>query len=105
MSVHVGLTEDIERELGAQVKALRLSLNVDQASLAKRANVSLGALKNLENGHGSTLRTLVRVARALDRLDWLLDFHREPTVSPIARLRAEQGIKRPRRASPRRGPS
>ncbi len=95
-------TEDVEAELGAQFRRARLNLDLDQKSLAARANVAVGALQNLESGRGSTLRTLVRVARALDRLDWLLGLEPEPEISPIALLRAREQSQEPRRASPRR---
>lgn len=71
-------TEEMEAALGSSLKALRLDLNIDQQTVADRAGVSIGALKNLENGRGSTVRTLVSVLRALDRADWLT------TIAPVA---------------------
>ena len=65
---------DIEREaaVGAGIRHARLLMDMDQATLARRANVSLGAVKNLEAGKGSTLLTLLRVLRAVGR-DELFD--------------------------------
>jgi DNA-binding XRE family transcriptional regulator len=57
-------TLDWEQQLGAQFRAARLEAELDQATLAKRANVSEGAIKALEAGRGSTLKTLVKVLRA-----------------------------------------
>jgi len=94
-------TEEIERSFGAQVKALRLEGDVDQATLAERAAVSVSALKALESGRGSSLRTVVRVARALDRVDWLDSFYEQPAISPLTIAREREGLRRPRRASPR----
>lgn len=94
-------TEEIERDLGAQVRALRLAIDLDQVTLAENANVSVSALRNLEAGRGVSLRTLIRVARALDRIDWLRDFYPEPEVSPLALARAQAGEKAPRRATRR----
>jgi transcriptional regulator with XRE-family HTH domain len=94
-------TEEIEKSFGAQVKGLRLEQDVDQATLAERAAVSLSALKALESGRGSSLRTVVRVARALDRVDWLDTFHEQPTISPLALAREREGVRLPRRASSR----
>lgn len=90
--------------LGAQVRALRLQQDLDQATVAERAAVSLSALKALEAGRGSSLRTVVRVARALGRDDWLDEFFEEPTLSPIALAREREGARAPRRASPRPRP-
>lgn len=70
--------EELEAALGASIKALRLDRNIAQRTIADRAGVSLGALKNLENGKGSTVRTLVSVLRALDRTGWLT------TIAPVA---------------------
>lgn len=92
-------TDEIEKSFGAQVKALRLEQDVDQATLAERAAVSVSALKALEAGRGSSLRTVVRVVRALDRVDWLDTFYEQPTVSPLALAREREGVRRPKRAS------
>ena len=102
MTTDFSTTEEVEARLGAQFKALRLAGDIDQISLAKRANVGLSALKSLEAGKGSTLRTVVRVARALGRLDWIEDFYAEPEVSPMEIVRAQRGARRPQRASARR---
>lgn len=72
--------EEMEAALGANLKALRLDLNIDQQTVAARAGISIGALKNLENGRGSTMRTLVSTLRALDRADWLT------TIAPVASI-------------------
>lgn len=94
-------TKEIEGAFGAQIKALRLSRDIDQATLADRAAVSVSALKALEAGRGSSLRTVVRVTRALGRVDWLDTFFEVPSVSPIAIARAREGFRQPQRASSR----
>lgn len=101
MSVGFGTTEEAERDLGTRFRELRLSLDLDQLTLAKLANVSPSALKSLEAGRGSTLRTALRVARALGRPDWGSSIYEQPEVSPMDVLRARQGLSRPRRASRR----
>src|SRR5476651_2752554 len=70
--------EEMETTLGASLKALRLDLNIDQRTVAAQAGISIGALKNLENGRGSTVKSLVSTLRALDRTDWLT------TIAPVA---------------------
>ena len=77
-------------ELGQQVRAARIARGMDQAGLATQANISLATLSNLERGKGSTLKTLVAVARALGRTDWLENFAPALTVSPMQMLRAKQ---------------
>lgn len=55
-----------ERSLGERVRDERLLRGVDQRDLAAEAGVSLSALRRLESGGGSTLRTALAVMSALD---------------------------------------
>ena len=81
-------TDDWERVLGAQVRETRMRAEHTQSELATRANVSLSSLRNLELGRGSTIGTVVRVARALGREEWLEAFSPPmPAISPMAVLR------------------
>jgi transcriptional regulator with XRE-family HTH domain len=64
-------TDELEQRLGEHLRALRIRKNLTQAELAEAANVSLGALKRLERGMGSTTTTLVSVLRALDEERWI----------------------------------
>ena len=82
--------EEWEAQLGGQVRTARVTSGVGQAQLASLANVSLATLSNLERGKGSTLKTLVAIARALERTEWLENFAPEVTVSPMQMLRAKQ---------------
>lgn len=94
-------TEELEAQLGEQLKALRLARNLDQKTLAERAGVSPRALRSLEAGHGSTLKTLISVLRALGRQSWLDTVGPVATINPLALTREAQ----PRqRASRPRGP-
>ncbi|HEY3301306.1 MAG TPA: helix-turn-helix domain-containing protein [Methylophilaceae bacterium] len=88
--------EDFEFELGEQVRNLRIKRELDQKGLASNANISLGALMNLENGRGSTLKTMIKVLRILGREDWLLMLSPQSAISPLAMLR-DQKKKEPRR--------
>jgi transcriptional regulator with XRE-family HTH domain len=97
-----GSTAEWEALLGEQLRSIRLDSGHDQAALADLADVSLTAVKNLENGRGSTLRTLVRVLRALDRADWLATLAPEPTVSPLDLLRSSSTTPRRRVYRPRK---
>jgi transcriptional regulator with XRE-family HTH domain len=89
--------------IGGYVRAARLGRGKDQVGLARDADVSLSALRNLESGRGSSLATLVKVVRALDRLDWLEQLDESAAFpTPIEQLRAARRQRpRPRRA-PRR---
>jgi transcriptional regulator with XRE-family HTH domain len=101
-------TDEWEARIGEQVRALRLDAGHDQVSLARQADVSTSTLQSLENGKGSTLRTLVRVLRALDAADGLDTIAPASAVSPIDLLRSagpspRRRVYRPR--APREGGS
>ena len=83
-------SEEWEASVGAQFRALRIAAGIDQLTLAARAAVSVGALRNLERGAGSTLRTVVQVSRALGIESWLASLAPVPTVSPIDAVRSRR---------------
>lgn len=72
-----------EVELGERLKRLRLNKNWDQKTLAARAGVSVRALRNIEAGQGSTVKTLLSVVRALGRESWLQTIAPVATVNPL----------------------
>jgi putative transcriptional regulator len=73
----------ILQELGIRVQQERLNADVTQAEVAQKAGISRGAVRLLEAGRGSTLASLVRVLRALDRLSALDSFLPAPGPSPV----------------------
>jgi len=94
-----------EAVVGAEVRAARIAANLDQTELARRADVSLGPVKNLELGKVSTLKTLIRVVRALGRTEWLASLAPPINVSPLAMLSSTDLAGRPRQRVSRRGVS
>lgn len=93
---------EMELEFGQQLRDLRLRRNIDQRQLAEQAGVALNAVKNLENGRGATVSSLVKVLRALGRADWLETLAPTVAISPMQMLKTRQ----PRqRASKTKGPS
>jgi transcriptional regulator with XRE-family HTH domain len=93
-----------ERHLGAQIRRLRLRQGLDQAELAHRANVDRTTVSRIERGIGGNIGSLVDITRALGRSEWLDTLApAEPSVSPLALLRARNAEDRPvrvRRARP-----
>ncbi len=76
--------EDLEALLGESVRAQRIDHRLTQVELARRANVSVGALKNLETGRGSNTTTLVRVVHVLGHDEWLKALApREQVFNPL----------------------
>lgn len=95
-----------EAALGDQIRRVRIGRDLDQAGLAELANVSIGAVSNLERGKGSSLRTLISVLRALGRTEWLESLAPAVGVSPMQLLRSKQRAPQPRvRASRRARPA
>ena len=88
---------ELESALGESLRALRLDRNIDQKTLAERAGISVRAVKNLEGGLGSTLKSLVAVLRALDREDWLKTIAPVATINPLTMPRGAQPRQRARR--------
>lgn len=81
---------EMEAALGEKLRALRLSRNLDQKTLAERAGLSVRALRSLESGQGSTVKTLVGVLRALGRQDWLNTIAPVATINPLTLTREAQ---------------
>jgi|ERR1700679_2329903 transcriptional regulator with XRE-family HTH domain len=75
--------EEIQRLLGQRLNALRLLRNLDQRTTAKRAGLSVRTVLYLEEGHGATVNTLLRVLRALDALDGMELLAPRPAGKPL----------------------
>ena len=99
-------SEELERVLGQRIRALRVARRLTQVELAELANVSVGALKHLESGAGSTTTTLVKVLHALGQERWIDTLGPGPdTFNPLTLLEARQrggGTPRPTRVRHRR---
>lgn len=101
MTIRTEAVEELERTLGEQVRRARLAQQLDQATLAHNASVSIGALRNLESGRGARIATLVRVLRALELEQWLETLRPPPELGPLDRLSGATAPPEPMRA-PRR---
>lgn len=93
---------DLELELGAHLRDLRLRLNIDQRLLAEQAGVALNVVKNLESGKGSTITSLIKILRILGRTDWLENVAPTASISPLQMLKTKHVRQR---ASRRKGTS
>lgn len=60
--------------LGQRIKKLRIQYNMSQCDLSDASDTSLKAVKNLENGTGCTLRSLVKILIILGKIEWLNTF-------------------------------
>lgn len=83
-------SDEWEERLGRQIRDLRLGQNVTQAELGRRANIDRTTVNRLEHGDGGSIKSLVGIARALGREEWLDALKPpEPAVSPMQLLRAQ----------------
>ena len=94
-------TEEILRELGQRIERYRLQQNRTVAEVAASAGVGVRTAKRAEAGERPTLETVVRLLRALGRLDTLNAFLPVPLVSPL-QLADLGGHQRQRAGTPRR---
>jgi transcriptional regulator with XRE-family HTH domain len=95
--------QEWEVELGESLRKLRLHRNLDQATLAARAGISVRSLRNLESGNGSSLHSLIEVVRTLGRESWLELIAPVPTINPLMMSRnanPRQRASKPRRKLP-----
>jgi len=84
-------TMNLEVELGRRLREIRRERGLSQQALARVANLSVGAVQHLESGDGATIRTLVRVLRALEQENWIEALRAPaPAFSPLEVLRAQQ---------------
>ena len=90
--------EEMEAELGEKLRRLRLNKNLDQKTLAERSGISVRALRNLEGGQGSTVKTLIRVLRTLGREEWLQTVAPVPTINPLILTRSAEPRQRASRS-------
>ena len=95
--------QEILKKIGERLKAYRLQQNVSVEDLGSRTGLSATTVVRAEAGRNPTLKTLIRILRALRRVDALETFLPEPKVSPIDLL--ERGSKQRRKhAYPQRRP-
>lgn len=93
---------EILRAMGGRLRSYRLQQNLPAEEVAGRAGVSRTTLHAIETGHDARLGSLLRILRALGRLDTLDAFLPVPTVSPMQMLRRGT-VRRRERARRRRG--
>jgi transcriptional regulator with XRE-family HTH domain len=99
--IRTDTTEDILSEIGDRLQRYRLQQNRTIADVAAAAGIGTRTLERAEAGMHPTLETIVRVLRALGRLDALDAFLPAPLVSPL-QLARMHGRERQRAGTSRR---
>jgi transcriptional regulator with XRE-family HTH domain len=93
-------TDELLTDLGEQLRAQRLRMNLTLEEVAQSAGVSMNAVRRLETGDGSSLSSFVSVLKVLGRADWLSTLKPTVTINPLDMLR-QRGV-RQRASKPRR---
>ena len=87
--------------LGERLQRERLNRNLTQATLAEHAGVGTRTVRYLEAGRPTTVETLIRILRALDKLNALDAVLPEAGPSPL-QLAKLKGRERQRASGRRR---
>jgi putative transcriptional regulator len=88
-------TDEILRELGTRFQRYRLQQDRTIEEVAATAGIGTRTLERAEAGENTTLKTVVKVLRALGRIESLDAFLPPPLVSPLE-LAAFSGRERQR---------
>ena len=94
-------TGEILAELGQRLRRYRLQQNRTIEDVADDAGLAYRTVQRAEAGQRPTLESIIRILRALGRLDALDAFLPAPLVSPL-QLAELEGRERRRAGTPRR---
>lgn len=75
--------EEWEEVLGQQIRNLRILRNMDQQTLSEQAGVALNVIKRIESGKTSTTKSLIKILRVLNRVEWLETLAPKVSVNPL----------------------
>jgi transcriptional regulator with XRE-family HTH domain len=87
--------------MGSRIQRERLNRNLTQTELAVHAGIGARTVRYLEAGRQTTVQTLIRILRALNKLDALDAFLPDPGLSPL-QLAKLKGRERKRAGGRRR---
>ena len=87
----------IIKEIGKQLKKMRLKTNLTQQELANRSGLFRSTISEIENGRIGNLLSIIQLLRGLVTLELLDSFVVKDEISPL--MVAEQQAKLRKRAS------
>ena len=103
-----GVTYDMymhvdEKKLGEAVRYYRIKKGMPLEDVAAKANLSPRAVRALELGRGSTLKTILKVLKIIDEDSFIIDWIDKSNVkSPMEALRSSMKLtEKPKRVSRR----
>lgn len=84
MDIYAFTDKSILKQIGLKVKEARIAKNISQAALAEACGLSQFSISQVENGHNTSLESMIMILRALNRLEVLEELFAEKPISPIA---------------------
>ncbi len=94
--------KEIMREICQRLSMYRLQMNLTQDEIAARTGLNQKTISHAEAGKDPRLSTLIRILRALGRIEALDAFLPKPGISPLM-LAKMAGRERRRAHKPRHG--
>ena len=88
---------EVEKLLADRLSSLRLQARYKRTTLAKRAGVTAASLKRFETTGQVSLKNLLRLAHALERLPEFAELLNPPQATSLAELRTLAVKKTPKR--------
>lgn len=82
----------IRKDLGAQLRQMRINAQMNQQNLSERTGLSRSTITAIENGSGGTIESLVIILRELQKLNVLDAFATAAPISPLAVAKAKGRI-------------
>ena len=71
MDIYALTDKAILVQVGLKLKEIRIEKNISQGELAKASGLSAFSISQMENGHNTSILSLVMVLRALNKLEIL----------------------------------
>ena len=84
MDVYAYTDSAILKQIGQRIKKERVAKNITQTGLAEACGLSQFSISQVENGHNTSLSSIIAILRALNRLEVLEALFAEKPISPIA---------------------
>lgn len=96
MDIYAFTDKAILKQIGTKIKEERVAKNISQSALAEACGLSQFSISQVENGHNTSLGSLIMILRALNRLEVLDGLFAEKPISPIAlsQMQKKEGVKK-----------
>ena len=90
---------DVQRQVAARLRSLRLAAGLTQSTLAVRAGVSVVSLRRFEQRSTISLKHLLRLCSALGRLEEFDTLLRPAAATTMAELEVRASVRQRKRGS------